>query len=837
MASINVEEVLSQLSNYDKIRLLAGIDFWHTKALPQHGVPSLRMTDGPNGARGPRFFNGVPAACFPCGTALGALWDQDLLQQAGYLMGEETKAKGAHVILGPTINMQRSPLGGRGFESYSEDPVLAGLAAASLIRGIQRTGVAATLKHFVCNDQEHGRIAYDALITERALREIYLAPFQIAIRDSEPLAIMTAYNKVNGLHNSENPKIMTETLRDEWGWEGAIMSDWFGTYSTSDSVNAGLDLEMPGPTKWRGGILEHALAANKVKMQTIDERARKVLQLVDHCAKSGVPENAEVGRLPDSKVSSLLRRCAAESIVLLKNFKKVLPFSKKKPLLVIGPNAKLANICGGGSASLNPYYAITPFDGIKSKMQADVSYVLGSYSHKELPLIGTQVRTAPDSSATKSGVVFRAYNEPPSDKSRRPVDEITISNTYFLLPDYGCPALKSSLWYATVDGYYTAERSGTYELGLCVSGTAQLFVDDKLIIDNATKQKQGETFFGNGTVEVKGTVAMQEGGTYHIHTTFASSPSSKLEKAGVTTFPNGGMRIGGAWVLDPEEEVHRATEMAREAEQVVICAGLNMDWESEGADREDMKMPGHIDALISSVAKVNPNVAVVLQSGTPCEMPWLEEVDTLVQAWYGGNETGNAIADVLFGDVNPSGKLPLTFPKRVQDNPAFLNYRCEGGRTLYGEDVYMGYRWYEMLEREVAFPFGHGLSYSEFGLSGLEVSVGESTLTVKVQLKNVGEVDGAVTVQVYVKQEQPSIRRPPKELKGFAKRFLRRGESQSVEVQVPLKYAASYWDEDRDAWIMERGLYAVLLGTSSVMGKGSLEGTFEIKETTWWRGL
>ena len=680
-------------------------------------------------------------------------------------------------------------------------------------------------------------MAYNAIVTERALREIYLMPFQVAIRDADPWALMTAYNKVNGLHCSENPKILKETLREEWGWKGTIMSDWFGIYSTTESVDAGLDLEMPGPTRWRGGLLEHAFSSSKINLRTVDQRARKMLELVNRCAASGVPENGEVGQLAKSEVEGLLRRCAAESIVLLKNEKKILPFKKDKPLLILGPNAKVATYCGGGSASPNPYYTVTPFDGIKAKLKDEPQFALGSYSHKELPLLGLQVRTSPVASDSEPGVLFRPYNEPAEDASRQAVDEITITNTYMLFPDYKCPNLKSALWYATVDAYYTAERSGTYELGLCVSGTAQLFVDGQLVIDNATVQTQGETFFGNGTVEEKGTVEMKEGQIYHIHTTFATSPTSKLTNAGVTTFPNGGMRIGGAWVLDPQEAIAHATTLAKEAEQVVICTGLNMDWEGEGADREDMKLPGHTDALISSVAKANPNVAVVLQSGAPVEMSWVSEVPALVQAWYGGNETGNGIADVLFGDVNPSGKLPLSFPKRAQDNPTYLNYRCEGGRTLYGEDVYVGYRWYEALQKEVAFAFGHGLSYTTFGLSGLEVNHGGERLTVKVQLKNEGDVDGAETVQVYVSQKKPSIRRPPKELKGFSKKFLKKGESQLVKVSIPLKYAASFWDEGRDAWIMEKGQYAVLVGTSSVMGPGSMEGQFEIGETSWWNGL
>jgi len=301
------------------------------------------MSDGPNGVRGTRFFDSVPAACFPCGTALGATWDKELLLRAGRLMGKEAVAKGAHILLGPTINMQRGPLGGRGFESLSEDPVLAGLGAAALVNGIQESGVVATIKHFLCNDQEHQRNLVDARVSERALREIYAMPFQLAVRDAYPKAFMTAYNKVNGIHVSENKKIMDDLLRKEWGWKGPIMSDWFGTYSTSESINAGLDIEMPGPVRWRGDIALHALTSNKIAELTIDERARAVLELVKECAKSGVREGAEEGKVDTPETSALLREIAADSIVLMKNEDSVLPLSKDKPVsLDLKATAKLS---------------------------------------------------------------------------------------------------------------------------------------------------------------------------------------------------------------------------------------------------------------------------------------------------------------------------------------------------------------------------------------------------------------------------------------------------------------------------------------------------------------
>ncbi|THZ69837.1 hypothetical protein D6C85_06400 [Aureobasidium pullulans] len=837
MASIDVEDVLSKLTEREKISLLAGIDFWHTQPIPKHGVPSLRLSDGPNGVRGTRFFNGAPAACFPCGTALGATFDTALLEEAGRLMGQEALAKGAHVILGPTINMQRSPLGGRGFESIGEDPVLAGLGSAALVKGMQENGVVATIKHFVGNDQEHERNRVDSIVTERALREIYLLPFQLAVRDAYPKSFMTAYNKINGTHVSENTRILKDILRGEWGWKGLVMSDWFGVYSTSKSIIAGLDLEMPGPTRFRGEALVHASTANKIPAGVIDERARQVLELVNECAASGVKENAEETTNDTPETSALLRRLAAESIVLMKNEGDILPLKKDKKILVIGPNAKAATYCGGGSASLRPYYAITPYEGIVNKVGEDnVDFSIGAYSHKEMPSLGAEWRTTAGEDG-EHGALFKAYNEPPEDKKRECVDVLgPFTSTSMMFMDYKNPKLKSGLWYADIEAYYTADRDGDYELGVCVYGSAKVYINDELVLDITENQRQGSAFFGLGTDEDICAVPMKKGQTYHVRLEFASAPTSKLT-GGSVDFGGGAVRIGGAWKIDADEEVRRAAELAKSADQVLVCAGLNMDWESEGFDRPDMKLPGHLDRLISAVAEANPRTAVVLQSGTPVEMPWLSKVPAVLQAWYGGNETGNGIADVVFGDVNPCGKTSLSFPIKNEDNPAFLNYRSEAGRVLYGEDVYVGYRYYDTLGRPVAFPFGHGLSYTSFSFASLQIQTSSDDLTAKVTIKNTGKVAGAQVAQLYISPLSPSIRRPTKELKAFDKVFLQPGEEKVVELKASLKYATSFWDESRNAWVSEKGKYKVIVSDSSAIGEGAVEETFEVEKTKWWNGL
>ncbi|KAK4448282.1 glycosyl hydrolase family 3 N terminal domain-containing protein [Podospora aff. communis PSN243] len=836
MADIDVEAILAKLTVNEKVALLSGIDMWHTAALPSHGVPSLRFSDGPNGIRGTKFFNGVPAACFPCGTSLAATFNTSLLETTGTAMGHESIAKGAHVILGPTINTQRSPLGGRGFESLSEDPVLSGLGAAALIRGIQSTGVQATVKHFVCNDQEDRRNAVQSIVQPRALREIYALPFQICVRDAQPGCVMTAYNGVNGTYVSESKELLEGMLREEWGFKGLVMSDWWGTYSTSDAVNAGLDLEMPGPARFRGELLQFCVNTDKVLGHVLDERARKVLELVKVCAKAGIVDGAEEGGRDTPETAELLRRVAVEGVVLCKNEDGALPLKKDKKTVVIGPNAKVATYHGGGSASLAAYYAVTPYDGIAAKLTTPPpAHTTGAYTHKMLPLLGFQTTTP----SSAPGMAMEVFEAPPSTADRTPVDTLTVTKTEMHLVDYTNPHITSPTWYATFTGLFTPDFTGTYEFGLVVCGTAKLFVDDTLIIDNSVNQTLGTAFYNSGTIEEKATIPVSAGQTYTIRVEFGSAETSPL--LGISAKLNGGgcLRIGGCRVIAPEDEIARAVDLASSAEQVIICAGLNADWETEGHDRESMSLPGAMDALISAVAKANPNTVVVMQSGTPVAMPWIREVKALVQAWYGGNETGNAIADVLFGDENPSGKLPLSFPVRMSDNPAFLNLKAEKGRTLYGEDVWVGYRYYEFAEREVLFPFGHGLSYTTFGFGELEVGETDGKVTVEVTVTNTGDVKGKEVVQVYVAPPRgQAVNRPVKELKGFAKVELEPGQNEKVRVEVETKYAVSYWDEFRRKFCGEKGEYEVIVSDSSELKEGKvLRGTFKVEETFWWLGV
>ena len=599
------------------------------------------MSDGPNGVRGTRFFNSVPSACLPCATALGSTFDTQLLYKVGYLLAEECKSKGAHILLGPTINIQRGPLGGRGFESFSEDPYLSGTLAGHYCKGLEEENVMATVKHFVCNDQEHDRMGVNSIVSQRALREIYLMPFMLSIKMGQPACLMTSYNKVNDVHAAESSSLI-DIVRQEWKWRGLIMSDWQGTYSCSDSINAGQDLEMPGPTRWRGDLLEHALRSKKVKPHILDDRVRAVLDIVRRAKKSGIAEGAVQKKLNREEDRKLLRQAAAESIVLLKNQDDILPFRSNQKVAVIGPNAKLPNYAGGGSATLEPYYTVSPWQGFSTACP-DAEYSVGAHASKYLPLLDAQMRS-PDGNI---GFRFRAFDKPANDSSRKELDRLHLTSSNLFMLDYEVPKHGSAKFYVELDGIFTPEEEGSYDFGLVVQGYGQLFIDDRLVVDNTENQKPGEAFFGAGTSEEVGSIELQKGKSYQFRTTFATPATRKGSH-------HGGLRVGCDRGIEPEKAIEDAVKLASSVEQTVVSVGLTSDWESEAFDRPDMDLPGsYTDKLIRAVLKANPKAVIVIHSGTPVTMPWVDDAKCIVQAWYGGNEAGNGLVDILFGDVNP----------------------------------------------------------------------------------------------------------------------------------------------------------------------------------------
>lgn len=847
MSTIDVEDILAKLSLPDKIKLLAGNGWWHTHSIDSPHVPAMRMSDGPNGIRGTRFFNGVPASCFPSSTGLGSSFDVELANKIGQALADEARAKGCHIILAPTVNTQRSPLGGRGFESFSEDPYVNGTIAAAYINGVQSKGIAATIKHYVANDQEYQRFSISSEVSERALREIYLKPFQIAIKKSNPWALMTSYNRVNGIHCSENQKLLQGILKKEWGYDGMIMSDWIGVYSTSESIKAGLDLEMPGPTPVRGKAIERALIGEKLFPKDIDDRVRKILELLQRAYASGVPFDAPEEGVDTPELRLLLRTAAADAIVLLKNEKNVLPIGKPERIAVIGPNAKYATTSGGGSAALLSTYTVSPLEAITEAAKgigAEVSYAIGAQTHKFLPLLESYIK---QDSGTP-GALVEFWNESPTPSFLSTDVDVheklpacawstpTLGTNCFLADSVDDSKVNEICW-LRFSTNFIPDEDGDWDVGLSIAGIGNLFIDGKLIIDLSNDPAPGESFFGLGTIDARAILkGLKAGQAYHIDIRLCNA--AFVAKGSPFTC-RGGIRLGAFRRIGEEEALNDAVRIAKSSDVAILVIGLNKDWESEGFDRPDMKLPGLTNRLVSEVLAANPNTIVVNQSGTQVEMPWINEASTVLQAFYGGNEVGSGIADIIFGAVNPSGKLALTFPKRVEDNPSYPFFGDKGeeyGKVLYNEGIFVGYRSFEKRDLAPLFPFGYGLSYTIFEYSDIQLSSvsAEGNFSVKFTIKNTGHVDGREVAQVYIADEQASLPRPVKELKGFTKVLVKAG--QSVQATVDLdRDALAFYDHLAEAWVVEAGKFDVLVGSSSETVK--LRGQVELAKGFLFTGL
>jgi beta-glucosidase len=805
----DVEELLSQMTLQEKVSLLAGTNDWYTVPVERLGIPSLKMTDGPNGARGAGgFTSGVKAACFPAEISLASTWNIDLLERIGQALAREAHMKCSQVLLAPTVNIQRSPLGGRNFECFSEDPYLSARLAVAYITGLQQEGVGASIKHYVCNDEEFERFSISSEVRERALREIYLLPFQIAVREAQPWTIMAAYNLVNGIPASESPYLLTEILRQEWGFDGVVVSDWFfSVKSTAASVNAGLDLEMPSP-RWRGEKLLEAVERGEVTEATIDTSLRRLLQLL---AKAGLFEHTE--QVPEQAIDlpehhALIREAGAEGIVLLKNERNLLPLQREHftSLAMIGPNARVAQIMGGGSAQVNAHYAVTPFDGVMAKVgdHVTVRYEQGCTNYKLLPLLESVLLLA-GTEETEHGFAVEFFNTPdlsgaPVHREIQPKSELS----WFGEMPAGVNPRQFSL---RATGRFTPRETGAYTFGLISIGRSRLSIDGQQVIENWTEQTHGGDFLGMGGKEVQATVTLEAGSAYLL----------TLELAKSEEVPLGAVHLG-CLPPEPADAIERAVALAAASDVAIVCVGFGGEWQSEGFDRSDLALPGKQDALVEQVAAVNPRTIVVLNTGSPITMPWIEQVGAVVQAWYPGQECGNAIADVLFGDTNPSGKLPQTFPVRLEDNPAYLNFPGENGKVYYGEGLFVGYRYYDTKKIAPLFPFGFGLSYTTFAYSSLSLSAQEigpdDILQVSVDITNTGQRAGKEIVQVYIRDQQASLQRPEKELKAFAKVQLGPDERKTVTLSIG-RDALAYYDDLAHEWLAEAGEFEVLVGSSS----------------------
>ncbi len=793
-AMTDINALLDQMTLEEQVSLLSGEDFWSLPAIERLGIGKLRVTDGPNGARGGgSLVGGVTAAAFPVGIAIGSSWDPQLARELGGALACEVKSKNAHVSLAPTVNIQRSVTNGRNFECYSEDPVLSGELAVGMIEGLQAEGISATMKHYVGNESEIERTTMSSDIDERSLREVYLYPFEQAVKRARTWGIMSSYNKVNGTYAAENHWTLTQVLRDEWGYDGVVMSDWFGSRSTEPTVNGGLDLEMPGPTRDRGDKLVAAVRAGTVTAEKLRERAGNVLRLMvrtgaisDHRAFEERAENRAEHR-------ALIRRAGAEGTVLLKN-EGVLPLAKGPSIAVIGPNAKVAQIMGGGSAQLNPHYMISPWDGLVAAVGPErLTYAPGCTNDRFEPMLKGAFKVEFFAGRALQGEVLHS--------------EIMNDFMAFWIPPLGGGKVDPFNFSARVSGTFTPEAGGLHRVGIFAAGYAKVFVDGRLVANAWDGWKKGATFFEEGCDEVVGEIVLEAGRTYAVTVEFCNKPADNLVFAGI--------RVGIGRPLG-DADIALAARIAAAADRAVVFVGRTGEWDTEGWDLPNITLPGRQDALVAAVLKANPNTVVVLQTGGPVEMPWLRQARAVLQAWYPGQEAGNAIADVLFGDAEPAGRLAQTFPKRWSDNPTQSQdrevYPGLNGHVRYDEGIFIGYRHYDRLGIDPLFPFGHGLGYTTFDLSGLTVSTDGAS--VKVTLTNTGARAGATVVQVYVGDVECSVPRPVKELKGFAKVRLQPGEGRQIEVALDPR-AFAFFDVAAQLWRIEDGAFDLSVGFSA----------------------
>ncbi|GBF74802.1 glycosyl hydrolase [Paenibacillus sp. 598K] len=654
----DLKALISQMTLEEKAGLCSGLDFWHTKGIERLGIPSVMMTDGPHGLRKQKtgadhvgLFDSVPATCFPSAAGLASSWNRELIGRVGSALGKECQAEEVAVLLGPGVNIKRSPLCGRNFEYFSEDPYLASEMAAAHIRGVQSEGVGTSLKHFAANNQEHRRMTSDSVVDERTLREIYLASFEGAVKQSQPWTVMSSYNKVNGTYASEHPVLLSEILREQWGFEGFVVSDWGAVNERVASLAAGLELEMPSSHGAGDSKIVAAVRSGELSEEQLDQAVERVLRVVFQAVDARQPDatyDAEAHH-------ALAREVASECMVLLKNEDELLPLARDSRIAVIGEMAVKSRYQGGGSSHVKP----TRLESIREELAA----VAGS----------------------EAG--------------------LTYAQGYHIDSDH---------------------------------------IDEGLVVD--------------------------------------------------------------------------AKRAASEAEVAVIFAGLPDRYESEGFDRTHLRMPANQEALIAAIAAVQPRLVVVLSNGAPIEMPWLGQTKAVLEAYLGGQALGGAIADLLYGEANPSGKLAETFPIALEHNPSQLSFPGEGDTVRYTEGIFVGYRYYDAKRIAPLFPFGHGLSYTQFEYSDLQADRTElddtDTVTVRVKVKNVGSRAGKEIVQLYVRDTESSVIRPAKELKGFAKLELQPGEEREAAFTLD-KRAFAFYDAELADWRVESGTFELLCGASS----------------------
>ncbi|MDH4277877.1 MAG: glycoside hydrolase family 3 C-terminal domain-containing protein [Acidimicrobiia bacterium] len=803
-------ELLPTLSIEEKAALTAGSGFFRMAGVERLGLPNWLTTDGPNGARGTSLLGSgeAQATCVPCGSALGATWNPELVEEVGALLGRETRFKAARVLLAPTVNLHRSPLAGRNFECFSEDPLLSGVLAAAYIRGVQSEGVVTTVKHFVGNECETDRNTSNSIIDDRALRELYLVPFEYAVKEGGTLGVMTSYNRLNGRYCNEQKWLLTDVLRNEWGFEGFVVTDWFAGAFTESAAEAGLDIEMPAGDRIFGSVLAEAVRDGRVPESTLDRIAGRLLSVFERIgAFDDEPEIEQSIDLPEHR--ELARRAAADAIVLLRNESVdassllPLPVDQLTSIALIGPNAGRAQIMGGGSANLRPFHRTSPLDALRTRLgdSVTVTYAEGCNIDKVAPLLaGSEIRT-PDGEQGFALDVFDNRNW-----EGEPIAQATRDTSRLTLTDEPAAGHKLTEFSVRARATYTPGVSGSFTFEVVQATPSRVFVDGELVIDGITERPPtGSAFFGMGSVPMTHSIELTAGSDHELVVETTTADESLL--AGLD------LRVRAP---RPDDPLGEAVAVAAAADVAIVVVGTNDDWETEGEDRTFLGLPGRQDALVSAIVAANPRTVVVVNTGAPVTMPWAHSVPAILQSWLGGQEMADALVDVLTGAADPGGRLPTTLPVCLEHTPSYGHFPGDNGQVAYAESIFVGYRWYDSRRLPTLFPFGHGLSYAAFEVGEPAVVVdsasasGEVDITIEVPISNTSDRRGSHVVQCYVRPHQSQIVRPDKELKAFAKVTLDAGSSTTVVLTLDERSLA-YWDPAQPEWPDLRAATAVTL--------------------------
>ena len=794
----NIDQIINKLTLKEKISLLSGFNSWYTNKIEEKNVPSIKMSDGPNGVRGDSN-SGKSSACFPCAISIGSTWDLKLIKNIGIALGEEAQAKDVDVLLGPTINIHRHPLGGRHFESFSEDPFLTGKIATNYVQGVQSKNVAACLKHFVGNDTEYERHSISSNIDEQTLREIYLLPFEMAIKDGNAKVVMSAYNKLNNIFCSSHQELLISILKEEWDFDGYVVSDWGAALETVENANGGLDLEMPGPSNVWGKALIEAVEAKKVSEELINDKVRRILSVAEFSNRFQKPEIKNEEAIDKPEHRELLRKAAADGMVLLKN-EGLLPLKKNiKKLAVIGPNAKEAQIIGGGSASLRPHYQVHPLEAVNERLghETEILYAKGCHTHKYLPKINEKLME------DKNGFLVEYFNGNQFDESLI-LKECLIGSKFWVFEGFAKDVISKDRPNISVkfSCAYTPDISGSHEFEIFGIGQCRLLIDGNELIDNWTSTEPGEAFFTFGSAAKKGVMNLKKGITYKIEVQYH--------------FEGGFPAVYiGCQAPDEVDIFQEAIDIASNADEVLLIVGTNSDWETEGNDRADFNLPANQNKLIEAILEANQNTVIAINTGSPVQMPWAKKANAIVQTWFAGQEFGNALVDILSGQVNPSGKLTTTFPVRIEDTPAYKIYPGNDLQMNYDEKLLVGYKWYQRNSIEPLFCFGHGLSYTNFNYQNLEVTTdGGFNVSCKFDIQNIGDIAGSETAQCYISFAAPLPQEPLMTLQGFVKEDIGVNEIKKLEIKLgPRNF--SNWSVDTNTWQIRGGTYKILIGSSS----------------------